>query len=1033
MRKSKTLWRGLTLTFTALMSLSVVAAVVMEQNRGELDGFFNTHSSKVISTDDGDLYTAFTPDKEYLNANGSGNSKALVDAHIDLNTQLSEEGSVLLKNENDALPLAKDSDVTLLGIRSHVILAGSGMGVQANAGQVVQLETALEEKFNVNTTMSAVYEQVNKTQGLTNNDRASTSFDPKEPSVSQLEGANSSFRDSFKQYGDAAIVVVGRPSSEMGDYKPGEEGVVSGTGATTAMQLTTNEKDAIKLATDNFDKVIVLLNTNSAIEIDELKKNKDIDAIMWVGHPGCYGVYGIANLLAGDANPSGGLYDLYAADSLSSPAMMNMGDFAYSNPPSDFTRQPTNGSNNKYLIESEGIYVGYRYYETRYEDVVLGNGNANSSTGAYASTSGWNYAEEVSYGFGYGLSYTDFSFTIEDAEIDMDLGSHSMETELTVTVRNMGNKAGKTSVQIYGQAPYIAGGVEKASVQLLAFDKTNLLAPHGQEGDSQTMTIKVDMQNLASWDSSAAEGNGSYILDEGNYYFAVGNGAHDALNNILALKGKTTEDGMDYNGDSKLARLWKYDYAGGDVDESTFAVSKAGTPVSNALETADWNYWKKGEVTYLSRSSWDTTWPKTYSNMTASAEMVDRINGNTYQIKKDDDVSDILFNQDGDMVFAEMKGADYNDPRWEELLNQLDVTEALNFILHGNREYLAMESIGFLTGRYTENGPNGIGGRGFGSISYNNFGEITPDWYIGEDDENAGFGMNIFPSAPVVASTFNPDLAYEQGRLIGNDALFVGLPILWGPGMNTHRSPYNGRNGEYYSEDPIITGIMGMEFAVGALDKGLIAAPKHYAFNDQETNRTGVAPYMEEQRAREVELRAFQLAFEATKYDEERGEDIGMLGVMTSFSKIGPDEVTASVGMLKDILYGEWGFNGYVVSDMNDDADQLTDCLYAGLTSFDATYDLTNDKLIAAGISADMYDNDATMLQAIKDAVHHNLYVLAQSNYMNMVNTSSTTVEVMSSWRIGYTVALVVFGVLMLGSAAMYAVTIVKSKSAKED
>lgn len=337
---------------------------------------------------------------------------------------------------------------------------------------------------------------------------------------------------------------------------------------------------------------------------------------------------------------------------------------------------------------------------------------------------------------------------------------------------------------------------------------------------------------------------------------------------------------MDYNGDSKLARLWKYDYAGGDVDESTFAVSKAGTPVSNALETADWNYWKKGEVTYLSRSSWDTTWPKTYSNMTASAEMVDRINGNTYQIKKDDDVSDILFNQDGDMVFAEMKGADYNDPRWEELLNQLDVTEALNFILHGNREYLAMESIGFLTGRYTENGPNGIGGRGFGSISYNNFGEITPDWYIGEDDENAGFGMNIFPSAPVVASTFNPDLAYEQGRLIGNDALFVGLPILWGPGMNTHRSPYNGRNGEYYSEDPIITGIMGMEFAVGALDKGLIAAPKHYAFNDQETNRTGVAPYMEEQRAREVELRAFQLAFEATKYDEERGEDIGILKVL---------------------------------------------------------------------------------------------------------------------------------------------------------
>ncbi len=1025
MRKTTSLWRGLTFVFSAMLSLSVVASVVMEQNRGEIDGFFNTHSSQVISTDDGTLYSAYTPDSEYLNQDGTGNSQAVVDAHVNLNTQLSEEGSVLLKNTG-VLPLSKESKVTLLGIRSHVILAGSGMGVSAKAGQVVQLEEALAEKYEINGTMSDVYETVNQTQKLTNNDRASTSFDPKEASLAQLQAANPDYKSSFTQFGDAAIVVVGRPNSEMGDYAPGQGGVVEGTGATTAMELTTNERDAIKLATDNFDKVIVLLNTNSAMEIEELKQNEKIGAILWVGHPGCYGVYGIANLLTGESNPSGGLYDLYATDSLSAPAMQNMGNFAYSNPSTDFTRVPTNGSNNKYLIEAEGIYVGYRYYETRYEDVVLGRGNANSSTGAgrFDTEGGWNYDKEVSYGFGYGLSYTTFEQKIENTSVVMNSAPHSMDTEITVTVQNTGKVAGKTSVQIYGQAPYITGGVEKASVQLLAFDKTDILQP----GETQTMTISVDMQNLASWDSSAMDGNGSYILDEGDYYFAVGNGAHDALNNILAAKGKTTADGMDYNGNSAKALKWTYNYVGGTVDESTFNITKAGTQVKNSLETADWNYWKDGEVTYLSRNSWDTTWPESYTDMLASAEMVDRINGNNYEIKTDDDVSEIVFNAEGDMVFAEMNGADYDDPRWETLLNQLDLTEALNFILHGNREYLAMPSVGFLAGRYTENGPNGIGGRGFGSLSYNNFGENPPEWYISEDDENASFGMNIFPSAPVVASTFNPELAYEQGRLIGNDALFVGLPILWGPGMNTHRSPYNGRNGEYYSEDPILTGVVGMEFSIGALDKGLIAAPKHYAFNDQETNRTGVAPYLEEQRAREVELRAFQLAFEAAKYDEERGEDVGMLGVMASFSKIGPDEVTASKGMIKDILYGEWGFNGYIVSDMNDDADQLTDCLYAGLTSFDATYDLENSKIVGYGITADMYKKDATILQAVKDAIHHNLYVLAQSNYMNMVNTSSYTVEVMTSWRIGYTVAICVTAVLTIGCAAVYVLSLVKSK-----
>ena len=225
--------------------------------------------------------------------------------------------------------------------------------------------------------------------------------------------------------------------------------------------------------------------------------------------------------------------------------------------------------------------------------------------------------------------------------------------------------------------------------------------------------------------------------------------------------------------------------------------------------------------------------------------MIKLIEGDVYTVKTEDDTSNIEFGKSGDLTFANMIGRPYDDPERDKLLSQLDPNEAINFILNGNRIWEKMDSVGFIGGRFTENGPNGVGDRALKVLSDNNFPEnARPDWEVTKEDPNANFGMRVFPGATVVASTFNTDLAYEQGRLMGNDALFVGLPILWGPSMNTHRTGYNGRNIEYYSEDPYMTGIMGMEFSIGALDKGLIAAPKHFAFNDQETNRGGVAPYL---------------------------------------------------------------------------------------------------------------------------------------------------------------------------------------------
>ena len=591
-------------------------------------------------------------------------------------------------------------------------------------------------------------------------------------------------------------------------------------------------------------------------------------------------------------------------------------------------------------------------------------------------------------------------------------------------------------MQLYGQAPYKQNGVEKSAIQLLAYDKTDVLDP----GDSETLTIKVDLQNLASYDSTHDNGDGTkgtYILDEGDYYFAIGNGAHDALNNILAAQGKTvsnTSGRMDYDGDASKTFEYAYDYAGsGAVDDTTFSVSKAGVKVSNHLEYADWNYFEPGKVTYLSRSNLSGTYPVEYTNMTATDEMLDQINGKLYTIKTDDDTSDILFDQDNGMHFSEMKFAEFDDPRWDDLIAQMSIEECMGVIASCGNSFRTIESVGFLEASLTENSGNGV--------DLQLFQTNTPEapWTIATEndksDPNADYEMEVIGCGPLVASSFDPDLQYELGEMVGLQALMAGMPILWGPGLNTHRHPYNGRNSDYYSEDPVLSGGIAMEFAMGALEYGLIAAPKHFAFNDQETNRNGIAPFMTEQRAREVELRAFQIAVEATKYDEIEGKDVGMIGLMCSFSKIGAVECTASRGLMTDILQGEWGFHGYAVTDISDDFDLFTAIAYAGTTGYDVRRGHTPSgfsqyESLADGVtpSPGLYENDATMLEALKHAAHNVLWVFCQSNLMNMYNSTSHAVWQMTWWRGAYISMIVVFGVLAAASAALYVIGSVKKR-----
>ncbi len=1084
MIKKTGLWRGLLFVFTILLAVFIAAALVMEAFRFQIDDFLGTRSQVIETTDDGTLWTAFTPDEDVLNDDGTTNTDKLIQKFIDFGRKQAAGGAVLLKNKEDAsgntvLPLASGSDVTLLGMRSHVMLQGAGFGMPIR-GPVITFEEALSESrtdftnpdnkassdrndystmsdfdfegagYHLNQTMVTAYDTLHgqeKYSSLTpTGPRQNANFDPLEPSlaeVTEAAGGESAMTASFGEYGDAAIVVVGRPSGESSDYRPGgvarDDAGNSTTGAEEPLELTTNEKDMIELAKDNFDKVIVLVNTTSAMEIDELAEDDDIDSILWIGHPGNYGTLGVADILTGKANPSGGLADIYAAKGMSHPAMMNMGDYKYANGDA-ITRTIRSGGQSKYVVEPEGIYVGYRYYETRYNDIIENRGNADSTAGAVASSGNWNYTDEVTYGFGYGMSYTTFDYELVSATPVIDRANHTFMIDFKVKVTNTGTRDGAANIQIYGQAPYKTGGLEKSAIQLLNYDKTDVIKPGA--ANAVTMTIRVDMQNIASYDMNHDNGDdtkGTYILDEGDYYFAIGNGAHDALNNVLAKQGRTvanTSGKMDYDGDADVVYELSYDYNRDgdtdDVDDDLFAVTKAKTRVSNHLEYADWNYYEPGKVEHFSRSDWSGTYPVEYANLTAPASMMDHLNGKYYTIKTDDDTSDIKFGVDNGMNFADLAFFEFDDPAWNDLLDQISLEDAMGIIACCGNNFRDMPSIGFTTASLTENSGNGV------DLQLFQYRVDGAPWQVDEDDNNANYELEVFGCGPLVASSFDPDLQRELGEMVGLQAVIVSLPILWGPGLNTHRHPYNGRNGDYYSEDPVLCGVIAMEFSMGALDYGLIAAPKHFAFNDQETNRNGIAPFMTEQRAREVELRAFQIAVEATKYDEIEGKDVGMLGLMCSFSKIGAVECTASRGLMTDILQNEWGFHGYAVTDISDDFDIYTAVAYAGTTGYDVRAGYTPSgfdryQSMADGVtpSPELYEGDAELLTSIKRAAKNVLWAFCQSNLMNGYNSTSHAVWNMTWWRGLYIAAIIVFGVLAAGSLAMYVISEVKKKEEK--
>ena len=1063
------LFRGLTLVFAFLLVISVTLSIIMEKYRTALDENTGSVSQETVISDNAEDWTYSTQ---------FTSTKDAVDSMREFAIREAAESLVLLKNTNNSLPLTQERPkVTLFGIRSYAPYYGSTTGGSIPDKGVIDhdankstLETDFKEVFDVNPAMIKAYEdycadltwgssgfgaQAPQYQGLY------STTDPTEPTLSELGVQSNDLQ--YDQYNDAAIVILGRVSGEGSSFYPGEEGLGDGitTDSGNILGISDEEWAIIEEAKKCSSNVIVLINSTNQMDIEGLKQDPDIDSVMWIGNPGVYGFAAVAQALLGDVNPSGHLGDIYAVNSALAPAMMNYGlHNEYDRSGNLINTYPTgtdwtNASNysgmnvNSYLVEAEGIYTGYRYYETRYADSLLANDARHAvaaKAGTYvnydlenmtfmpATTDGsWNYSHEVSYPFGYGLSYTTFTQELTGVTVSDD---HKTAVA-TVKVTNTGAVAGKSVVQLYAQVPYTVGGVEKSAIQLVDYEKTDELA----KGASETVTLNIDMTNLTSYNTE--EGDGAYVLDAGTYYFAVGDSSHDALNSILAeqdVTGMVNTDGTAFTATSDKVVEWEL----GAKDADTFDTSVTGYEIKNQLSEGDYatdvNAWGDDitgfeEVTYLSRSNWNGTFPKTYSGfgIEAGSRLEEIMKNDFIDLKTDNSQENIdtLINGDSsvDLTLADMEGASYEDERWAELVSKIPLAETINFMASAfhNLEYIP--SIGF--GEYPESGAIAdIGGYqaddGPGGSDSHNMSEAKKDGIAFEDaDEYSWVGTRIAPAPVNLAYTWNKELAYENGQLVlGESTLLYQLPIMIGPGMNIHRHAYNGRNVEYYSEDPILSGFTGSAVVQGAQSKGCLVNIKHVGFNTQEANRSGVCELVSEQAARELELRNLQQAFTAkgrsSKSDVE-GQTYkfaadGALGVMTAYNRVGATASSANEGVMVNILRGEWGFIGYSVTDFTGVTMKAApkESILFGTTAFCGMGSPSIDYW-----DAEILSDEPAMIEALKQDMHYALYALAQSYAMDL-NINTRTISLVTWWRAAYISLITVSAVIVTVSALLY-------------
>ena len=978
--------RGLAALMTCLMVLSIVGTGVANTYRGALDDTLGTESYVTINDDSAARFKT-----EYATI------EDMAAAARDIAIREGEEGTVVMKNDNGVLPLKANANVALFGLAAYNVYGPKGGNADAAsladalAGAGLNVNETLKDYYmtniiNMHTEMRAnrwtgkevpttVYDHMYVSAP---GDWTTYQIAEVPPAEFETLGVPANWKEAIAK-DSIGICVFARGAGEGNTYKPGS--ALNYAGEATGedpLKLSADELAVVEAAKETCSKVIVLLNTGNNMMIADIAEggSHEVDGICYIGCPNDYQTIGIANVLTGKVNATGALASAFVRDHQSIPAVQNVGGDYFADYEivcrNDDPRYPGKEIGNigtgsfggadtynggMYIVEAEGIYVGYKYYETRYFDAVMGQGNANSAAGA-TQGSAWNYGDEMLYTFGHGLSYLDYTQTIKSVTVDRSVNGN---ITAVVEVKNNSNQDGKFLTQLYVQQPYTdydrTNLVEKSAVMFLNSAKVDVAA-----GKSKEVTITIPTKYLASYDANNAK---TYILDAGDYYFTAAAGAHEAVNNILAAQGKTVADGMDAAG-SKAVVSWKLD----QLDNTTFAIAN-NTTVTNVADDADLNYWLPGTVTYLTRQDWNT-FPINYNKLNLKIadspkkdQWIAEMRGETYTIS---DTGAAVEAVPGPKFTASEIGAEQlnniNDPYWDKLVHAITIDEAVGAVIHGGSRSDTLTNIDNPVVIQNE-GPTGI------SAGYTD--EATGKTYK--------FNVN---SQTLLGCSFNPELAYQWGLVEGNSCLWVERYDLWGSGLTLNRTPYNGRNYEYISEDPMLTNVIGREVIQGCSDKGIINGPKHMGFNDQEHNRAGISAYMTEQKFRETDLRGFEGAL----------SDAFGMGVMIAFNRIGATNAAHHVGMIQKIVRGEWGFKGLISTDM------MNNYLYfnaesmvmAGITQVaDFAADNSHINLGEGGVDAvwphislETVSKDSNLVEQARENLKYQLYIFANSAILNI-------------------------------------------------
>lgn len=893
-------------------------AIDFKLSAGELGGLMDTlfGSQRPIYSDE---VTSVYPTQKATNK-----AEAFANAQ-EVNLKLAEEGFVLLKNENAALPMNKGARISVFSKNSvNLSYGGSGSGGFDTSNNKNLYESLNDAGFVTNPTLKRFYESSQSGPVRTANSSDLDNGDNQKIATAETpqNKYTDAVRNSYVDYSDAALVVITRIGGEGFDlprYQGDSEGAVSPD--SHYLELDQNEIDLLTAVTDGtFKRVVVVFNTPSSFEAAFLKDSAyaafadKIDAAVWIGFTGSNGITALGEILNGDVNPSGRLVDTWAADFTKNPSFVNFGTGCLPD-----TTDKYDGGMYYSVDYEEGIYVGYRYYETRGE------------------TDGENwYNANVVYPFGYGLSYTTFDWTVGDASAsEIELGT---TITVPVTVKNTGSVAGKEVVQLYASAPYTLGGIEKAHKVLVGFAKTKLLQP----GESETVTVSFDPYSAASYDYRDANSNGfsGYELEAGEYTLYVSRNAHESEKAIALKLAADVQIGTDPTTDSEVVNRY--------------------TDSENFLDS-DWQL-----DTMLSRADWEGTWPtpQTAQQHAGTDRLYEEIRSEEHNNPTDFDSEEYpWFGEEPTLTLrdllpsAEAEGYEpvvsYDDERWEELMMGCDEEEMIALINNGAYHTLAMESVG-LPATIHGDGPSGF------------------TCFMSKEQVN---GTCQYVSEPVMASTWNINLMNELGEAIGEEGTIgdkaTGQPYssIYAPGVNIHRSPFGGRCSEYFSEDPFISGMMGAAEVQGIQSRGVLPTVKHFVANEQETHRSigGDLSWLSEQALREIYLKPFEYT---VKLGETRG-------IMTSFNRIGTRWTGGDYRLLTEILRNEWGFNGLVICDFNTIPQYMIPRMmfYAG-----GSLDLATQQ---SAMWTDCDTSDAgdaiVLMRAVKDV----MYTLVNSNAMN--------------------------------------------------